>query len=87
MVQAHVLATILLPNKEGAWSSVSRFYSQFTADCRNLATDIQNSKTKLYTVTLLLQVTSIKGFSHFVATSASPSSLPVASFTKLTVFP
>ena len=29
----------------GAWS--------LTADCRNLATDIQNSKTKLYTASLL----------------------------------
>ena len=46
------------------------FYSQFSKTCNR-----QNSG-------LLLQVTSIKGFSHFVATSAP---LPVASLTKLTV--
>ena len=33
----------LLFKSRSAWSA-------FTADCRNLATDIQNSKTKLYTV-------------------------------------
>ena len=39
-------------------------------------------KTCNTSTTLLLQVTSIKGFPHFVAAS---SPLPVESFTKLTV--
>ena len=49
-------------------------YDKYTVNLVKLATE----KTQ----DLLLQVTSIKGFSHFVATSAP---LPVASFTKLTV--
>ena len=48
--------------------------TQYTVNLVKLATD--------KTLDLLLQVTSIKGFPHSVATS---SPLPVASFTKLTV--